>query len=315
LTVPLTLFTTCKPFEGPFALIQRNALRSWKRLDPACEVIVLGDEPGARECCEELGFRHLPVVSRNEYGTPLLNGLFAAAERVATSDILAFVNADIMLTSDLFPAVAKVGARFRKFLLIARRWNVELEREWDFHAAEWEAELREYACARGMLESIYGGVDLFVYPRGMWRELPPLAIGRFRWDSALIGLARRLRAAVVDATEVVTSVHPIHDYSHHPQGPAGVFTGPEASRNVAVLGGEVLLFTPLNATHVLDASGIRRRVDFGPRHVLRRLAMSTMIYGPLRPLAPLVRHLSSWAKRAGVPGRRAEPTHANRVQE
>ena len=29
MTVSLTLFTTCKPFEGKAARVQRNALRSW----------------------------------------------------------------------------------------------------------------------------------------------------------------------------------------------------------------------------------------------------------------------------------------------
>ena len=48
MTVSLTLFTTCKPFEGKAARVQRNALRSWA-LGPACDVVVFGDEPGVRE--------------------------------------------------------------------------------------------------------------------------------------------------------------------------------------------------------------------------------------------------------------------------
>ncbi len=294
MTSPLTLFTTCKPFEGKFALIQRNALRSWKSLQPACEVIVFGDEPGVSECCEELGFRHVPVVSRNEYGTPLLDGLFDAAEHMATSDILALVNADIMLTSDLIPAVERVRARFRQFLLITRRWNVEIEKEWDFESPEWESQLRLYARAHGTLESFYGGVDLFVYPRGTWKKLSPFAIGRFRWDSALIRQARELRVPVVDATEVVTCLHPIHDYSHHPEGTTGVFRGPEAVRNVELMGGEEFVFTPLNATHLLTSSRIHRKVDFYPPYLLRRLAMLTAVYAPLHPLAPVVLRLAPW---------------------
>ncbi len=293
----LTLFTTCKPFEGKFALIQRNALRSWKSLHPACEVIVFGDEPGVRECCEELGFRQIADVPRNEYGTPLLDGLFEAAERTATTEILGFVNADIMLTSDLMSGVHTVRVRFPRFLLIARRWNVEIEGESDFEAPDWESQLRRYVRHQDSLESLYGGIDLFVFPRGIWRELQPFAIGRFRWDSALIFRARKLGVPVVDATEVVTCVHQLHDYSHHPQGSSGVFLGPEAERNVELMGGEEFVFTALNATHLLTSSGIRRRVDFYPRYFLRRLAMLTTLYSPLRPLVPAVRRLAGWRRK------------------
>jgi hypothetical protein len=42
----LTLFTTAKPFEGHSGVIQRNALKSWKRLHPDVEVILFGDDAG-----------------------------------------------------------------------------------------------------------------------------------------------------------------------------------------------------------------------------------------------------------------------------
>ena len=42
----LTLFTTPKPFRGIFATIQRNALRSWTLLRPACDVLLFGNEDG-----------------------------------------------------------------------------------------------------------------------------------------------------------------------------------------------------------------------------------------------------------------------------
>ena len=45
----LTLFTVPQPFRGEFSVIQRNAIRSWAKLDPACELILLGDEEGTRD--------------------------------------------------------------------------------------------------------------------------------------------------------------------------------------------------------------------------------------------------------------------------
>jgi hypothetical protein len=64
----LTFFTTAKPFVGHSGIIQRNALRSWKLLDPDVEVILFGDEEGAAEVSGELGLRHETKVERDERG-------------------------------------------------------------------------------------------------------------------------------------------------------------------------------------------------------------------------------------------------------
>jgi FkbM family methyltransferase len=294
MTAPLlTIFTTCKPFQGKFQTLQRNALRSWARLRPECDVVVVGDEPGVEECCRELGLRHIAEVPRSESGTPLLDGLVAVAERAAKSELLALVNADIMLTHDIIPAVETARSRFGRFLLIVRRWNVDLDHEWNF-TVDWEAALVRYAQERGQLEAPYGGMDVFVFPRGMWQQLPPFAIGRTRWDSGLIYQARARDIPVIDATDGVTCVHPNHDYSHHPASTAGVYKGPEAIRNEALLGGPQFIFSALNATHVLDASGIRRRVQLNPAYLLRRLATAPALYPSLQPLAPLIGRLAPW---------------------
>ena len=42
----LTIFAIPKPFQGHVSIIQRNAIQSWTKLHPDCEVILLGDEPG-----------------------------------------------------------------------------------------------------------------------------------------------------------------------------------------------------------------------------------------------------------------------------
>jgi hypothetical protein len=42
----ITIFATPKPFVGPIKIIQDNAIESWKRLIPECEVILLGKDSG-----------------------------------------------------------------------------------------------------------------------------------------------------------------------------------------------------------------------------------------------------------------------------
>ena len=190
--------------------------------------------------------------------------------------------------------MALARARFQKFLLIARRWNLEIHESWDFTSPEWDSQLRRYAQAHGSLEPPYGGIDLFVYSRGLWGKLPPFAVGRTRWDSALVYQARRLGAPVIDATSSVTSVHQTHGYSHYPQNTAGVFKGPEALHNEKLLGGEQFIFTALNATHVMKKSGIHRNLIVFPPYLLRRAATLPAFYPSLRRLSPLVHYIAPW---------------------
>ena len=292
MTVSLTLFTTCKPFQNQFTTIQRNALRSWQKLCPPCEVLVFGNEAGVEQCCKELNFRQIVEIERSERGTPLLNHLFQRADRFSSNEYLAYVNADIILTRDVITAVTTAAKRFKQFLLIARRWNVDLNSQWDFQRDDWEGELRRFVTAHGVLEPRHGGVDLFIYPRGLWESLPPFAIGRTRWDSALIYHARRQGLPVIDATEVLTSIHPNHDYSHLPAQTVGHVKGSEARTNEILLGGDEFIFTPLNATHIMNNFGVVRNILLSPSHLLRKIATFPALYPSLRPLAPVVRKLA-----------------------
>ncbi|MFQ5699085.1 MAG: hypothetical protein ACE5IL_12465 [Myxococcota bacterium] len=290
MSATLTIATTCKPFRREVARIQRNALASWLRLSPRPEVLVFGDEYGVAETCTALGARHLPRVERSDAGTPIVSGLMEAAERVARGDVVALVNADILLTSGLYAAVAAVRERCDRWLMISRRWNLDFPGFYDPTLSASEGELLSRARREGVLEPRFGGVDVFVFPRGTWNEgpLPPFAIGRGRWDSAILYEARRRGLPVIDATDVASNVHQSHDYSHHPHAAEGVFKGPEALRNEALLGGDAFIFSALDATHVLDARGLRRNIVWHPVLALRAWATLSALHPALRPPRPVV---------------------------
>ena len=59
--VELTIFACPKGFVGRAGEIQRNAIRSWVRLGPDVEVILLGDDEGVAEAAQELGM--CPILS------------------------------------------------------------------------------------------------------------------------------------------------------------------------------------------------------------------------------------------------------------
>src|ERR1700676_1941478 len=60
----LTFFTTAKALREHRGIVQRNALKSWKLLDPDVELIVFGEDEGAAEVCSELGLVRRAVVER-----------------------------------------------------------------------------------------------------------------------------------------------------------------------------------------------------------------------------------------------------------
>jgi hypothetical protein len=253
----LTLFAIPKPFRGQSDLIQRNAIASWTRIDPRPEVVLFGDEEGTAEFAQQLGVRHIPEVARNEFGTPRLDDLFARAERAATTPLLAYVNADIILSDEFPAAVARVQAALGRFLMVGQRWDLELDAPLDFSAPDWQGTLADRARRANALQPPTC-IDYFAFTRGFAEGLPALAIGRTAWDNYLIWRAYSLGFSVVDATRVVHIVHQVHDYSHHPGGARAVWTGPEARRNRELTGGWWHRYTIEDAAYILTPSAMRR---------------------------------------------------------
>ena len=288
----LTIFSTPKPFYGNIETIQMNAFRSWSVLQPKCEIIILGNEYGAAEKSAELNLKHIPDIVRNEYGTPLINSLFEAAEKVSTNDLLCYVNSDIILTSDFLEVVKRVRSHFHTFLLSGRRVNLDIVNSLDFSRHDWESDLIKYAHRKGKLASPLGGCDYFVYTKGIFGRIPPFAIGRVRWDSWLLYKARSNNIPLLDATNVIIAIHQNHDDSHHAQGEKGVWRGYEALKNFELLGGYEYTFNILNATHRLTKNDIKITLIFNPIYLVRRFATLPALYPSLKPLAKLVKYFA-----------------------
>jgi hypothetical protein len=210
----LTIFTTCRPFEHGFLKIQRNALESWKRLEPEPEVLIIGDERGAAEAAKRYACRHIPEVERNRWGTPLLRSIFGTALALADWDVLCYINSDIIVLSELTGAVAAVCERLKEFMMTGPRWD--LERDFPgFVDAKWEMYFRRsLAVGRVGRRHKPTGLDWFVFTRGVYNpaEFPPLAVGRTEWDAWLVWAAMtHNRQPVVDATQAVTVAHQFHE--------------------------------------------------------------------------------------------------------
>ena len=276
----VTLFAAPKRFAGAVGKAQERAIQSWLQLGPGCNVLLLGDEDGIEAAARAFGTGYLAHVDRNEFGTPLVNSIFQAAERWSNSRLLCYVNADIILTQDFLRAVKRIP--YSRFLMIGRRCDTDPRYVPDPSVPGWERCLREQAALHGRLHEPTG-IDYFVFSRGLCARMPPFAVGRPMWDNWLVFHARASRVPVIDATAAVLAVHQNHDYSHHAGGESGVCDGPEAVRNRALAGGYRRAFTIDDATHVLDANGLKREIT--PKHVWRRIIRLPALYPAVGAIA------------------------------
>lgn len=237
-------------------MIQHNALKSWTLLHPDVEVILFGEDAGAAEAARELGLRHEPRVERNRFGSKRLDYLFARAQELARHEVLCYCNCDIILLPEFCEALERVREGHERFLMVGRRWDVDIREALEFAAPGWEKRAGTLARECGAQQPGWS-VDYFAFRRGLYAEMPALVIGRVWWDHWLVWKARAEGAAVVDASEVVTAIHQNHDYGYHPAGATGVWTDEQAKENWERAGGRWHLQTIDDATHILSADGER----------------------------------------------------------
>jgi hypothetical protein len=305
------MFSTPKPFRGHAGVIQRNALKSWKLLHPDIEVILFGEDEGTAEVCHELELDHAPQVVRSKHGTKRLDSIFSQAQEMAHYEVLSYVNCDIILTAEFIDALKQLLAWQSKFLMVGCRWDLDVNQPLDFSQSDWHRKIIERAHVEG-IRRFYHNIDYFVFPRGLYAEIPPLVIGRIWWDHWLVGKAHSLGAAVVDVSEIVCAVHQNHDYDYHSKGVAGVWRDEEARSNFQLAAQDTKLETIEDAPFRLTQTGIveNRFYWLAPakrrfREVSRKVRSvgRTRLWHPLLTVTRPMRHVfglkKSSAPRAG----------------
>lgn len=251
----ITFFTTAKSFEGGARIRQVNAIRSWLAVHPDVEVLLFGSGGGYTEIVAELGLTHIPDVATNELGVPRVDSMFSIAAARARHPIQSYINCDIVLLDDFLPAVMRIS--FDKFLMVAQRYDVNIESPIDFKSDDWVVPIRKKVKAEGK-KLAPCGIDFFLQKGGVWGELPPMVVGRGMYDNWLIYRCRSRGVPVVDATDEVLVVHENHDYRHIHGGKEAVSVGVEANRNLELGGGYRYMFTIQDADWRLTAKALVR---------------------------------------------------------
>src|SRR6266446_4177548 len=177
----LTFFSTPKPFRGHIGVIQRNALRSWKLLHPDADVILFGDEEGAAEVSNELELRHEPSVERGRLGVSRADYMFLRAQEITRHNLLCYSNCDIVLTQDFLRALERLLAWRNTLLMVGRRWDTDIAGPLDFSSNIWQEKIVARARTEG-IQRFYHNIDYFAFTKGLYREMPPLVVGRVWWD-------------------------------------------------------------------------------------------------------------------------------------
>lgn len=278
----MTIFSIPKPFDGKSAVIQTNAIKSWKKINSEGEIILFGGDKGVKEIAVSENLHHIPSIKTNKQGTPLLNDAFKQAKRLSKHRLLCFTNADIIFTSSLNRAVAKMDLK-APFIMVGRRIDLDMPELIEFDSL-WEERLMSLVKNASKLHG-FSGIDYFIFPKTLEMELPPFAVGRAGWDNALIYTMRKNRIPIIDATEVIDAVHQNHDYNHLKGREQEVWFGNEARENVAHGGGLGKMMTILGATHILTNEGLKTP------SLKRRLYGASMLFPPTRYLMQLKRLL------------------------
>jgi len=250
----LTVFTAPKPFTNPhIALIQRNAIQSWKCL-PDVDVILIGEEAGIPETAKELGVTNVAEVQRDEKGIPQVNSVMEIGHKSTDSPILCYANADMILLSDVMKAAQRVSQKVKDFLLVGQRWDLDQSDLLDF-IGDWESRLRLDVAERGRFYSPWG-IDYFVFPRHLYTNVPNFTIGRPAWDNWMVYHARTTFGMAIDASRDVLVIHQNHDYSHLP-GNKPPYGSEVAKSNLAKAGGRQHVYNILDTNHELTNGRIR----------------------------------------------------------
>lgn len=261
----LTIFSCPKAFEGHIGTIQYNAILSWAHLNPPPQIILIGNESGVAEVCQEHNFTHVPYLEYTEWGTPYVDSLFALGQTHASHSLVGYVNADIILMQTFVQAVNEVKKQLNlPFLVVGRRQEIRLAEKIDFNL-DWAGTMSALMEKEKRIWPPYA-IDYFVFPAGLYSQLPPFALGRMRWDNWLIYHAHSQSIPIVDVTPVNQVLHQSHDCGPIKREGYAKADNPESSYNETLIERWPLrMYTTWDSNFTLTAKGLKKT------HWLKRL--------------------------------------------
>ena len=87
----ITFFTIPRPFTNLHKTIQSNAILSWKKIYPKCEILVFSDHSTIAEFCEKNKIEFIENFECNSYGTPLLSDIWRIAKKRSSNNLICYI--------------------------------------------------------------------------------------------------------------------------------------------------------------------------------------------------------------------------------
>lgn len=200
----LTIYTTCRSFDNPhMSIIQKNAIKSWLQLKPKPQILVMGNDSGAKETCRELGVTHIDYVCTSPSGIPAFNSMTQIAENMACFDYLLSVSSDIILFQDTLDVLCDLQGT--EFLAGTSRWDATITGPIDFLDPQWSQKIKAHA-----KRLAFTGGDYFLFSKGTFSDMPPFLYGQGLIDWGLYNFAHA-QNKLMDLSEMVQIIHQNHD--------------------------------------------------------------------------------------------------------
>lgn len=270
----ITIFSIPKPFTGHIGIIQKNAIQSWLAIKPEPQIILFGNETGTDQICKEFNLLHIPEIEQNELGTPKVHSAFNKVSQAALHPLMAYINADIIVTGEIKDILGSVQGRFKEFLMVGRRVDLDVDELLDFSGMGWKQRLLDKADREGILHWSKGS-DYFIFNRSVEWKMPAFTT-RNGFDNWIIWKARSLNMPVIDATNALTCIHQSHERTYQsigkktPDGRDGYRDGYESQENFRLCEKDMnYRYDLLDATHIINQG--RVQPVCGAAYVLRRL--------------------------------------------
>jgi len=171
-----------------------NALRSWRKAFPNARILLFGNGAGYEEAARQVDAELVPDIACNEHGLPRVDAMFASGQKRSSGGPVAYLNCDIILFDDV--AAAAHAIRFPRFLMVARRWNLDVSDALDLASDMWQDKLRDEVRARGLLFRL-DAIDFFLWQGDVWQDSPSPGSSVFdtgRDDGAAVSHSRGTEA-------------------------------------------------------------------------------------------------------------------------
>ena len=273
----ITIFSIPREFQQLFNIIQTNAIKSWQEL--GAEVVLFGDDSSIIDAAHKLDVKLLRQIKKNKYGTPLISDALNQIKKIATTDIIAYVNCDIILLADFITTLKAVS--FKQFLLVGQRRPLKITNQL-VGQKNWQRKLLKRIADEKVLPKA-GSSDYFVYPKNISFPMPPFAVGKLYWDKWLFFSAKQKSIPIIDATLSITAIHQQHYFKKTDHGYGEKYLGKEAIFNKNLMPAYTAGMTIIDADYYIVNTQLKKPI-LTPFKIIRQMEIALILAAQKYPM-------------------------------